>query len=99
MKILFIVGSIVLPIAMYLLQKKWTWFHKMLDGMAIFSALLFGNILSLSIYEVIQNKSVFMTNIHAILLDPFFLSSGAYLGVYLLYRLLHLMWNKSGSTI
>ncbi|WP_256218323.1 transposase [Bacillus sp. MUM 116] len=56
----------------------------------IVSAIIFGNIASLSIYEIIKDNTVFMTNIHSIFLNPFFLLTGGYLGIYILYRLIKL---------
>ncbi|MCH6265388.1 transposase [Neobacillus citreus] len=87
MKLLFIIGSIVLPILMVILQKKWSKIKVIFDLMAILSALIFGNISSIAIFEIIKNDKVFMTNIHAVFLNPFFLMTGAYLGLYFLYIL------------
>ena len=87
MKILLVLGSVVAPIVMYSLYKKKV-FRITFNVLAILSALIFGNIASLSIHQIIVDDAVFMTTIHGIFLNPFFLISGAYLGVYLLYRLI-----------
>ena len=87
MKVLLVLGSIVAPIVMYALYKKKV-FRITFNILAILSALIFGNIASLSIHQIIVDDAVFMTTIHGIFLNPFFLISGAYLGVYLLYRLI-----------
>ncbi|PFE27234.1 hypothetical protein CN279_10275 [Bacillus anthracis] len=47
-----------------------------------------GTIISIHIYDVLIRDLVFMTSIHGILLNPFFLLSGAYIGIYTLYLLL-----------
>ncbi|GCF75590.1 hypothetical protein CN445_02880 [Bacillus cereus] len=47
-----------------------------------------GTIISITIYNVLIQNLVFMTSIHGILLNPFFLISGAYIGIYTLYLLL-----------
>ncbi|MGG3674146.1 hypothetical protein ABES96_23925 [Bacillus nitratireducens] len=47
-----------------------------------------GTIISITIYDVLIQNLVFMTSIHGILLNPFFLISGAYIGIYTLYLLL-----------
>ncbi|RWS44269.1 hypothetical protein EKA14_00165 [Bacillus mycoides] len=47
-----------------------------------------GTIISINIYDVLIQNLVFMTSIHGILLNPFFLISGAYIGIYTLYLLL-----------
>ena len=88
MKVLLIIGSIATPLLMFFLQKKWSKSKLGFNMAAILSALLFGNIASLAIHEIIKDNTVFMTNIHALFLNPFFLMTGAYLGVYLMYRLI-----------
>jgi hypothetical protein len=73
---------------MFYLQKKWIRFRLIFNLGAIIATLLFGNIASLSIYQIIKDNTVLMTNIHAVFLNPYFLIAGSYLGVYILYRLL-----------
>jgi len=36
------------------------------------------------IYKIIRDSTVFMTNIHAIFLNPFFLVTASYLGLYVI---------------
>lgn len=88
MKVLLILASIILPIAMFILQKIWLKARFVFNSIAIISMLTFGNIASLSIYEILKDKTVFMTNIHSVFLNPLFLVTGGYLGIYLLYRLI-----------
>ncbi|WP_174612862.1 transposase [Virgibacillus ihumii] len=88
MKVLMIIGSIVFPILMYFAQKRWKKLRTFLNWAAVIAALVFGNITSLSVYQIIKDKTVMMTNIHAVFLNPFFLISGAYLGVYIIYWML-----------
>ncbi|MGG0458906.1 hypothetical protein [Bacillus mycoides] len=62
---------------------------------------VFGTIISINIYDVLIQNLVFMTSIHGILLNPFFLLAGAYIGVYTLYLILSqivmkLMNSKNG---
>lgn len=64
------------------------------DMIALVSFLIFGNIASLSIYQVIIEKTVFMTTIHGIFLNPIFLITGAYIGLYVLYKLLSLSFGE-----
>ncbi|RDW20389.1 transposase [Oceanobacillus arenosus] len=73
---------------MFFLQKLWIKSRIIFNLGAIVSILIFGNIASLAIYEIIKDKTVFMTNIHAIFLNPFFLITGGYLGIYIIYRLI-----------
>ncbi|MFS0639016.1 transposase [Mesobacillus foraminis] len=88
MEFLLISGSIISPVLLFILRRKWPGSRLYLNGLAVFSALVFGNIASLAIHEIIEDKTVFMTNIHGLFLNPFFLVTGVYLGVYFLYRML-----------
>ncbi|WP_163970357.1 transposase [Oceanobacillus halotolerans] len=87
MKLLIISASIVMPILMIIMQRKRKQFHTIFHIFALLAALVFGNIASIAIYTILKDNTVFMTNIHALFLNPYFLITGAYLGVYLLYIL------------
>lgn len=88
MKIFLILGSIVIPMLMVVLQRKWWKLHIFFNLTALISALIFGNIASIAIFNIIKDNKVFMTNIHRLFLNPFFLITGAYLGLYLLYTII-----------
>ncbi|WP_096200729.1 transposase [Bacillus sp. FJAT-45350] len=88
MKFILILGSMIAPVLMVFIQKRWFVSRFIFDIIALISLLVFGNIASTSIYEIIKNETVFMTNIHGILLKPLFLYTGSYIGVYLLYTIL-----------
>ncbi|MEC0094171.1 transposase [Paenibacillus macquariensis] len=88
MKILIILGSILIPIAMLVIQKNWMKWRILFNVVSVVSACIFGDIATLAIYEIIKDNTVFMTNIHAIFLNPLFLVTGSYLGIYFLYRLI-----------
>ncbi|MEN1970496.1 transposase [Lentibacillus sp. N15] len=85
---MLIAGSIILPLLMFYTQQIWPRLRFIYNLVSIVAVLVFGNIASLSIYQIIIDKTVFMTAIHAIFLNPFFLIAGSYIGVYILYRLL-----------
>lgn len=87
MKFLLIFGSIFAPLIMIFLQKILPKLRLYFNIGAIISALVFGNISSLAIYEIIKDKTIFMTNIHGIFLNPLFLLTGSYVGVYFIYRM------------
>ncbi|MDT8859730.1 hypothetical protein N0O92_05745 [Alkalihalobacillus sp. MEB130] len=55
---------------------------------AVVSGVIFGNIITVTIYTIIQSNEVFMTTVHGIFLNPLFLVTGGYLGVFVLYRLI-----------
>jgi len=94
MKLLIILGSIVMPIAMFVIQKAWIKWRIYFNVVAVMSAVIFGEIAALAIYEILKDNTVFMTHIHAIFLNPLFLITGAYLGIYFLYRLLCLLYEE-----
>ena len=68
----------------------------------LLSVIVFGNIAALSVLQIIQDNTVFMTAIHSVFLNPFFLASGIYIGLYTFYRLILLSekeWRKNDSRI
>lgn len=96
MKIFFLFGSVLGPVLMLIGHIFWDKLSLFLNAIAAISAIVLGNILSFAIYDVIKDSTVFMTNIHGLILNPFFLATGAYLGIYFIYRmmLLTFMLNK-----
>lgn len=88
MTILLVMGSIIIPVAMFFLHKYFLKMRFIFNSLAIISLLVFGNIASLSIYQIIKDNTVLMTNIHAVFLNNYFLVTGAYLAIYILYQLL-----------
>lgn len=91
MKIAIILSSVLFPLMMFFLQNMWIKFRFIFTAGAIISTLIFGNIASLSIYSILRDETVFMTNIHAVFLNPLFLATGGYIGIYILYRLILVM--------
>ncbi|WP_226669799.1 transposase [Metabacillus litoralis] len=88
MNIVFILGSIATPILMVVLYKISYKFQIYFHILAFLSVLIFGNIASIAIHNIIKDDKVFMTNIHGVFLNPYFLCTGAYLGIYLLYLII-----------
>ncbi|WP_410982295.1 hypothetical protein [Bacillus cereus] len=60
-----------------------------LDVCAYLSLYILGTIIAFHVYDVVLHDLVFMTTIHGILLNPLFLITGAYVGVYSLYLLIY----------
>lgn len=94
MTILILLASIILPILMVITAKKWDKAEFIFHVVAVISTIIFGNIAAVSVYEILHDKTVFMTNIHGIFLNPFFLMTSSYLGLYLIYQLLKLTMRK-----
>lgn len=94
MKFLLVLAIIVTPVIMYVLQNKSSQFRIMINILSVVSIIIFGSIAATSIYQIIIDNAVFMTTIHAIFLNPFFLITGAYLGIYTITRLIIITMNE-----
>ncbi len=92
--VLFVVMSIVLPIIMYYVKNKVHLTQRLFNVLAIISLIIFGNIAALSVRQILIDNTVFMTAIHGVFLNPFFLITGAYLGIFALYRLLMMTFEE-----
>ncbi|WP_342719154.1 hypothetical protein AAG068_10030 [Bacillus paramycoides] len=90
MKLLIGTLPIVLSFIFYWLAKHPT-IRVAFHISAYLAIYVLGTIISIHIYDVLMQDLVFMTSIHSILLNPFFLISGAYVGIYTLYLLLSYM--------
>lgn len=87
MKLLIGALPIALSITFYLLALH-PKIRIVLHISAYLALYVLGTIISITIYDVLIQNLVFMTSIHGILLNPFFLLSGAYIGIYTLYLIL-----------
>ncbi|MCM2674560.1 transposase [Alkalicoccobacillus plakortidis] len=81
--------SILVPTIMLLIQKKWTIFKSVFDIIALLCLLIFISITASAIYEILADNTVFMTNIHALFLNGFFLVSGGYVVLYAIYKIMY----------
>lgn len=94
MKFLLVLAVIITPVIMYVLQNKSSKFRKTINILSVVSIIIFGSIAATSIYQIIVDNAVFMTAIHAIFLNPFFLVTGAYLGLFTITRLMILVMHE-----
>jgi hypothetical protein len=67
---------------MVYLQQKSDKMRLVFNALGVVSAILFGYIAATSITQIILEDMVFMTTIHAVFLNPIFLLTGAYLGLF-----------------
>lgn len=67
-------------------SEKWASFRHSFNILAVIVAIFFSTIAATSITQIILEDAVFMTTIHAVFLHPIFLITGAYLGLYVIYR-------------
>ncbi|WP_134702271.1 transposase [Ammoniphilus sp. YIM 78166] len=91
MNVMIILGNLVIPLIMFLAQKNKSKARLIFNGLSVLSAIVFGNLAALAVYRIIRDNTVFMTHIHGIFLNPFFLLAGYYLLVYTLYQLIRRM--------
>ncbi|MFD4490468.1 transposase [Lysinibacillus fusiformis] len=82
MNVFIIVTIIVIPALMVYLQQKSDKMRLVFNALCVVSAILFGYIAATSITQIILEDVVFMTTIHAVFLNPIFLLTGAYLGLF-----------------
>ncbi|PQZ54013.1 MULTISPECIES: hypothetical protein [Bacillus] len=93
MKLLMGILPIVLSIIFYLLAIH-PKIRIALHISAYIALYVLGTIISINIYDVLIQGLVFMTSIHGVLLNPFFLIAGAYIGIYTLYLVLSQIFMK-----
>jgi hypothetical protein len=64
------------------------------DWLAIGSGWVIGIMVSVKIYEINRYKEVMTTDVHELFADVRFLACGAYLGSYIMYRLIAVAWES-----
>ncbi|SCX43437.1 transposase [Lysinibacillus fusiformis] len=82
MNVFIMITIIVIPALMVYLQQKSDKMRLVFNALGVVSAILFGYIAATSITQIILEDVVFMTTIHAVFLNPIFLLTGAYLGLF-----------------
>ncbi|MGG0171376.1 transposase [Paenibacillus dokdonensis] len=89
---LLIAGFIVVPFIMTALAIRSKLVRYVLHLVALLSFYTAGSIVTTVVYMNRTHETVFTTNVHDVLLNPWFLMTGAYLGLYIPYRLLAGFW-------
>jgi hypothetical protein len=64
------------------------------DWLAIGSGWVIGIMVAVNIYEINRDHEVMMATIHKLFADVRFLACGAYLGSYIMYRLIAVAWES-----
>ncbi|MFJ7700491.1 transposase [Lysinibacillus fusiformis] len=90
MNVFIMVTIIVLPSLMVYLQQKSDKMRLIFNALGVVSAILFGYIAATSITQIILEDVVFMTTIHAVFLNPIFLITGAYLGLFFIQYMINI---------
>ncbi|MWV46819.1 transposase [Paenibacillus sp. HJL G12] len=87
-----IAGFIVVPLIMTALAVRSRTVRYIWHLLALVSFYTAGSIIAAAVYLNRTNETVFTTNVHDVLLNPWFLMTGAYLGLYIPYRLAAGFW-------
>ncbi|WP_240417981.1 transposase [Paenibacillus periandrae] len=94
----FAIGAAVIVIPIFMFSAaKWNRGNGVglgFDWLAIVSGWVFAIMAAVKIYEINRDQEVMMTTIHKLFADLRFLACGAYLGSYLLYRLIAVAWES-----
>lgn len=93
MKFLLVAGTVVVPLVMYYLQQKQSKIKTLFHLIAFVALITFANIVVIKVYEINVDGTVFTMKIHGLFVNPLFLVSGAYLGVYVIYLVLLICCN------
>ncbi|WP_242698517.1 transposase [Bacillus sp. SD088] len=86
--IIILAASIIFPTLMLNLKNKSKTIQIVFNAIALLSAIIFGDIAALAIRQILIDNTVFMTAIHSVFLNPLFLITGGYIGLFAIYRLL-----------
>jgi len=87
-KIVLIAAFIAVPFVMAGLAHRNRALATALHLLAVLSFFVAGSIFAAVMYEVVKQGTQLTSQIHAVFLYPSFLIAGAYIGVYIPYRLL-----------
>ncbi|SFM02556.1 hypothetical protein SAMN03159341_11475 [Paenibacillus sp. 1_12] len=94
----FLIGAAVIVIPIFMFSTvKWNRGYGVglsFDMLAIVSGWVIGIMAAVNIYEINRDQEVMMTTIHKLFADERFLASGAYLGSYIMYRLIEVAWES-----
>ncbi|HEU4964134.1 MAG TPA: hypothetical protein VFV52_09835 [Bacilli bacterium] len=86
MTILIVAGTILFPVLMFLLRERR--FAPLFDALAALAVLLANVAAALGVWEIKSTHTELTLHIHEIFLDPLFLGTTGYIGLYSVYRLL-----------
>ncbi|MEC0372430.1 transposase [Paenibacillus chibensis] len=87
-----IAAFIVVPFPMTALAVRFRVVRYALHLLALVCYYTVGSIITAAVYSNRAHDTVFTTDVHNVLLNPWFLFTGAYLGLYIPYRLLAGFW-------
>jgi hypothetical protein len=86
LQLLLVLGTVAVPVVFFLLRH-----HKisvLFDLFGVVAVLLANISAGLSVLAIKQSNTEFTTHIHMVFMDPVFLASTGYIGLYAVYRLM-----------
>jgi len=83
-----IAGLIIVPMLMLALAYYSRPIRIVLHALALLSFYSAGSVVAIAVYRTVHHNTTFTTDVHEILLNPWLLYPGAYLGLYIPYRIL-----------
>ncbi|WP_442603394.1 transposase [Paenibacillus sp. KN14-4R] len=78
-------GALIVPFIMQMTARRYRFCRQLYAWLGFLFLWLVSIIAANGVYEVVRDQTVFMTNIHGLFLNPWFLISSAYTGMYALY--------------
>ncbi|MHA6485240.1 hypothetical protein ACX1C1_25445 [Paenibacillus sp. strain BS8-2] len=87
-------GMVLSALVVFWLMRLTNEIQRLIDGLACAALVVFGTIAGAAVARTLANDTVFMTEVHSVLLNWAFLIAGAYLGIYGAARLAYLVWPR-----
>jgi hypothetical protein len=85
-------GLVVTAAALWWLMRLASGWRRALDGLACAALVVLGSVAGATVARTLRNDTVFMTEVHSVLLNEWFLIAGAYLGIYMVAKLAYMTW-------
>lgn len=80
--------------ALWRLMRLSSGWRRAIDGLACTAAVVFGSVAGAAVARTLRNDTVFMTEVHSVLLNEWFLIAGAYMGIYGVAKLAYITWSR-----
>lgn len=90
LKTIIVLGTLLIPLVFVLLRRLSAILGLLIDGLAVVSAFGFAILSAFAVLDIRKHGTVYETEVHRVFDSFWFMAFAAYLGLYLLYRL---MWS------
>ncbi|GAB6991484.1 transposase [Paenibacillus pini] len=92
-----IASFIVIPFVMAFVSALSIIFRTIIHALALLSIYVSGSIVAAAIYRTRSHDTELTTDVHHVLLNPWFLFTGAYLGLYVPYLIMTRLWKEQNQ--